>query len=157
MIIHTCKSDQNVTLEHKFCVKSSNLSPQTLMSWNGLTVVHYVAPFHNTLVCEQACTETLKSGVADYVIFLSHSDIIFWWLWSICSSDQNLVEHDFSQKEKKNLPPQTLMSCNPVALAHYVGCITKLTLESLPGGGLPNKMGRGLTIPQYMWNWCSKP
>jgi hypothetical protein len=44
------------------------------------------------------------------------------------------VEHDFFQKEKKNLPPQTLMSCNRLALAHYVGSITKLTLMSLPGG-----------------------
>jgi hypothetical protein len=40
------------------------------MSWNVLIVVDYVAPFHNTLVCEQAFMETLKSGVADYVIFL---------------------------------------------------------------------------------------
>jgi hypothetical protein len=57
------------------------------------------------------------------------------------------VEHDFFQKEKKTLPPQTLMSCNPLALASYGGCIMKLTLVSLLCGGLPNKMGRGLTIP----------
>jgi hypothetical protein len=57
------------------------------------------------------------------------------------------VEHDFFQKEKKILPPQTLMSCNRLALALYVGCITKLIVASLPGGGLPNKTGRGLTIP----------
>jgi hypothetical protein len=56
------------------------------------------------------------------------------------------VEHDFFQKEENNLPPQTLMSCNRLALAHYVGCITKLTLMNLHGGGLPNIMGRGLTI-----------
>jgi hypothetical protein len=100
---YTCKSDQNVTVEHKFGVKSSNLPPQTLMSWIGLTVVHYVAPFHNTLVCEQACMETLKSGAADYVIFLSHSDIIFWWLWYICNSDQNLGWTWLFSKRKKEL------------------------------------------------------
>jgi hypothetical protein len=144
---YTCKSDQSVTVENKFCVKSSNLPSQTLISWNGLTVVHYVAPFHNTLVCVQACMETLKSGVADYVIFLITSDIIFWWLWYICSNDQNLSWTWLFSKRKKNLPPQTLMSCNCLDLAHYVGCITKLTLMSLPGGGLPNIMGRGLTVP----------
>jgi hypothetical protein len=57
------------------------------------------------------------------------------------------VEHDFFQKEKKNLPTQAVMSCNRLTLAHYVGSITKLTLMSLPGGGLPNIIGRGLTIP----------
>jgi hypothetical protein len=53
----------------------------------------------------------------------------------------------FFKKKKKDLPPQALMSCNHLALARYVGSITKLTLMSLPGGSLPNIMGRGLTIP----------
>jgi hypothetical protein len=32
-----------------------------------------------------------------------------------------------------NVPPWTLMSWNGLALAHYVGCVTWLTLTGLPG------------------------
>jgi hypothetical protein len=41
MIIYTHNSDQNMSVEHEF-LKINNLSPQTLVSWNGCTLAHYV-------------------------------------------------------------------------------------------------------------------
>jgi len=43
------------------------------------------------------------------------------------------------------------MFLNGLTLAHYVGCISKLTIKDLTGV-LPNLMGRGLTIPQYLFH-----
>jgi hypothetical protein len=42
MNIHAHNSDRNVSVEYEFRVKVFNLSPQTLMPWNGLTLAHYV-------------------------------------------------------------------------------------------------------------------
>jgi hypothetical protein len=44
---------------------------------------------------------------------------------------------------------QPQMFLNGLTLAHYVGCISKLTIKDLTGA-LPNLMGRVLTIPQYL-------
>jgi hypothetical protein len=91
----------------------------------------------------------LRSGVADCDIFLTTLyDIIFWW-WSYTHNyDQNLCWRWILFQEFKimNLPPQTLMPWNGLALAYYVGCISKLALLGSPGT-LRNTRGRGLTIP----------
>jgi len=47
---------------------------------------------------------------------------------------------------------QPQMFLNGLTLAHYVGCISKLTIKDLTTGVLPNLMGRGLTIPQYLFH-----
>jgi hypothetical protein len=42
-------SDQNVSVEHDSPFKSQNLQPETLMSWNGLTLAHSVGWFPGSL------------------------------------------------------------------------------------------------------------
>jgi hypothetical protein len=43
------------------------------------------------------------------------------------------------------------MSLNGLTLAHYVGGISKLTIKDLTSA-LSNLMGRGFTIPQYLFH-----
>jgi hypothetical protein len=79
---------------------------------------------HTWPACPKHKIVTLRSGTADYVIFLTtFYCIIFWWWSCTCNSDQNVsIEHDF-KKKLSNLPPQTLISRNGLALAHYVVCV----------------------------------
>jgi hypothetical protein len=57
------------------------------------------------------------------------------------------VGHEFKIFFLLILPPQTLMSWNGLASAHYVACVAWLTLTGSPGA-LPNMIkARGLTIP----------
>jgi hypothetical protein len=54
-----------------------------------------------------------------------------------------------NSKKKKLLilPPQTLMSWNGLASAHYVACIAWLTLTGSPAALLNMIKARGSTIP----------
>jgi hypothetical protein len=122
----------------RFCWLSSPAS------WLSLPVIVSLTETQYNVQCM-----ILRSGVADCDIFLATLyDIIFWW-WSYTHNyDQNLCWRWILFQEFKtlNLPPQTLMPWNGLALAYYVGCISKLALLG-SRGTLPNTRGRGLTIP----------
>lgn len=61
--------------------------------------------------------------VASYVIFLTTLyNIIFWWWSYMCEWNMSVKQTFFSKL--LNLSPQTLMSWNGLANAHYVGCLT---------------------------------
>jgi len=98
--------------------------------------------------------ETLRSGVANYRIFLitlhdiiscGHSLII---VTKMCL----LTKADFVFKSL-NLWPQTLMSCNGLALLCWV---KPLASPNGVAGTLPKIMGKGLTILKYKKFTCGK-
>jgi hypothetical protein len=84
-----------------------------------------VQTLHDNLNPRNLYQWRLRSGVADYVIFLTTLYAIIFpvMILHTHNRDQNLsVEHGFFL-ELLNLPPQPLMSWTGNALAHYVGCV----------------------------------
>jgi hypothetical protein len=100
--------------------------------------------------------KTLRSGVADYyVIFLMtlYHTISWWWSYT-CSGEQNeFVELDlFFQIVRSATPDLPLMSWVDLTIAHYVGCVTKLTLKGSLCHLTQQTRSRGSTIPQCIWD-----
>jgi hypothetical protein len=85
-------------------------------------------PLLDINVIPEGILVTWRSGVADYVIFLTtiydktSSNKIHFVIVTTIS-----VKHDL-WNTVLNLPPQTLMPSNGLTLSHYVGHITKLAL-----------------------------
>jgi len=95
--------------------------------------------------------------MADYVIFLTtlYEIIFLWWSYP-CNSDQDAC-WTWILSKVLNLLPHFLMSWNDLALALALmlgASPSSLTLMGSPGT-VPNIMGMGFTIPQYITAWLA--